>query len=103
MKDIVGHILDEMILESRQNDQNFVGREKKDQAAFSPLVLTRGSEGVGKTGTERLHRRTCAACPHGEDWSGRVFRLPQGLGRIYPLFELWLNIKKHTLYKRCNL
>ena len=34
MKDIVGYILDEMNLENRQNDQNFVGREKKGQAAF---------------------------------------------------------------------
>ncbi|WP_181422878.1 hypothetical protein [Arenibacter sp. ARW7G5Y1] len=31
----------------------FVGREKKEQAAFSPLGLLRGHEGVGKTGTER--------------------------------------------------
>jgi len=53
--------------------QVFVGGERKGQAAFSPLVLSRGSEGVGKTGTERLPKRTGRACPHGKDWSGRVF------------------------------
>jgi hypothetical protein len=31
----------------------FVGREKKGQAVFSPLVLLRGSEGVKKPETER--------------------------------------------------
>jgi len=34
--------------------KNFVGREKKDKGALSPLVLSRGREGVGKTGTEGL-------------------------------------------------
>ena len=58
----------------------FVGREKKVQAAFRPLVLLRWPRGSSKTGTERLHEGTGEACPLGEDWSGRVVRLPQGLG-----------------------
>ncbi len=48
MKDIVGYILDEMILESRQNDQNFVGREKKGQATFRRLFFRAASRGSGK-------------------------------------------------------
>ena len=109
MKNTVGYILSEMLLESHQNNPKFVGRERKVKRLL-PLVLSRGSEGgranlppAGKPGTERLHGRTGEACPHGEDWSGRVVRLPQGLGRVYPLFELWLNIKKDTLYERCDL
>lgn len=44
-----------------------VGRERKRQAAFSPLGFLRGDEGVGKIGTERLHELTGVACPRGED------------------------------------
>jgi len=39
----------------------FVGRGRKGQAAFSPLVLLRGSEGVRKSGTKRPRVRTSAA------------------------------------------
>jgi len=34
---------------NRGNIQFFVGREKKEQVAFPPLVLLCGSEGVAKT------------------------------------------------------
>lgn len=57
----------------------WVGRKKV--CGLSPLVLLRGSEEVGETGAESLSKRTGIACPLGEGWSGRVFRLPQGLGK----------------------
>lgn len=60
----------------------FVGREKKVQAAFRPLVLLRWPRGSSKTGTERLHGRTGEACPDGKDWSEIFVRLPQLLGNI---------------------
>ena len=59
-----------------------MGREKKGQAAFSPLVLLRAPRGSGKTGTERLPERTAEARPHREDWSERFVRLPQELGKL---------------------
>lgn len=37
-----------MRLKSCQNDQNFVDRGRKDQAAFSPFVLSSGTEEVGQ-------------------------------------------------------
>ena len=43
----------------------FVGREKKGQAAFPPLVLLRGSEEVRKFGTERPRVRTGVAVRSG--------------------------------------
>ena len=46
MKDTIDYFLGKMILESPQNDQNFVARGRKDQAVFSPLVLSRGTEEV---------------------------------------------------------
>ncbi len=42
-------------------------RGRKGQAAFSTLVLSRGSEDVGKTGAERLPEPTGEACRRGED------------------------------------
>lgn len=46
----------------------------------SPLVLSRGPEGAGKSGTERLPERTGRACPQGEDWSGGFSGFRLGLG-----------------------
>ena len=43
----------------------FVGREKKGQAAFLPLVLLRGSEGVAKLKRKDYRMRTGEACPLG--------------------------------------
>lgn len=43
----------------------FVGRERKGQAAFPPLVLLRGSEEVRKFGTERPRVRTSVAVRSG--------------------------------------
>ena len=60
----------------------FVGRGRKGQAVFSPLVLLRGSEAVGQNWngkTSHSDRRSVSEC---EGWSGRVARLPQGLGEI---------------------
>jgi hypothetical protein len=50
----------------------FVGRERKVQAVFSPLVLLRGTEGViqnwnGKA--SRSDRRSVSACG-GLEWKG---------------------------------
>jgi len=52
--------------------KKIVGREKKEQAAFPPLVLLSGTEEVGKTGAGRLTDWTGTACPKRkrEDWSG---------------------------------
>ena len=55
----------------------FVGREKKGQAVFLPLVLLRGREDVAQNWNGRLHKRAGEACPLVEDCSGRVVRLPQ--------------------------
>ena len=68
---------------NHRNNPFIVGREKKAQAAFLPFVLWRGTEGAGKSGTERLPFR--AAEPvRNVGPEGRVFRLPQGLG-IYDI------------------
>ena len=57
----------------------WVGR-KKGRRLFRPLGFLRGSEEVQKYGTERSRMRTGEACPMVEDWSGKFFELPQGLG-----------------------
>jgi len=56
-----------------------VGREKKGQAAFLPLVLLRGRGGRAKPDGE-TSRGIGAACPDIQDRSGSFARLPQGLG-----------------------
>ena len=48
----------EIFTEFGKSSKNFVGRERKGQAAFSPLVLLRGAEGVRKSETERPRMRT---------------------------------------------
>lgn len=58
----------------------FVGRDKKGQAVFLPLVLSCGTEVVVQTGTERRPRAGGRRSPDREDWSGRFVRLPGGLG-----------------------
>ncbi|MEQ8419255.1 MAG: hypothetical protein RIB64_04550 [Arenibacter algicola] len=55
-----------------------VVREKKGKRFFTACAFQRPRRS-GKTGTERLPKRTSLASPLGEDWSGRVARLPQGL------------------------
>ena len=61
---------------------DFVGREKKGQAALRRLFFLAAEE-VGKTclwrqaRTEKLPMRTVVVCPRREDWIGRDFRLPQ--------------------------
>lgn len=60
----------------------FVDREKKGHAAFRRLFFRAAPRRSCKTGTERLPERTGEACPYGEDWSGEVVRLPQGLWRV---------------------
>jgi len=56
-----------------------VGREKKGQAAFSPLVLSHGSEEVGKTGTKRLPSGLAKSVRMRRIGVEGVARLPQGL------------------------
>ena len=58
----------------------FVGRERKGQAAFSPLVLLGGSEGVGqdRNGKPSHADRRSVSARGGSEW--KVDRLPQGLG-----------------------
>ena len=68
------------MLENFVNIIIFVDREKKEQGVFLPLCFCAAPRRSGKTGTERLHRRTGEARPNEEDYSGRVVRLPQGLG-----------------------
>ena len=52
---------------------------KKGKRFFYRLCFCAAVRMSRKTGTERLHKRTGEACPDGEDWSGRVVRLQQGL------------------------
>jgi hypothetical protein len=58
----------------------FVGRERKGQAVFSPLVLLRGSEGVWQdwNGKPVLADRRSVSARGGSEW--KVARLPQELG-----------------------
>jgi len=59
----------------------FVGRARKGQAALRRLVLSSGTEGVGKTGTERLH-------------SGPAKRVRMGRIGVEGFFDfrLWQNL-----------
>ena len=64
MIDTFDYILNEMILESHQNDHNFVVRGRKDQAAFLPFVLSRGTEEVGQNWngkTSQANQRSVSA------------------------------------------
>ena len=63
----------------------WVGR-KKGKRFFNRLCFCAAPRLSFKTGMERLPERTCEACPHGEDWSGRVVRLPQGLGKNLSIY-----------------
>ncbi len=68
---------------NRETFKFFVGRERKGQAAFPPLVLLRSREGVvqdrnGKTSA--ADRRSVSVR---EDCSGVFVRLPQRLGNAW--------------------
>tara|TARA_R110002050_G_scaffold265353_1_gene406402 strand:- start:2940 stop:3113 length:174 start_codon:yes stop_codon:yes gene_type:complete len=56
----------------------WLGRGKV-KGFFSACAFQR-PRGSGKTGMERIVWWTGVVCPLGEDRSGRVDRLPQGLG-----------------------
>jgi len=57
-----------------------VGRERKRQAAFSPLGFLRGDEGVRKSGTERPRARSGEAVRAREVLEWKIFELPQEHG-----------------------
>ena len=59
----------------------FVGRERKGQAAFSPLVLLRGSEGVEKPERKDDRKRAGEGRPLGRN-GVEDFQLPQRCGFI---------------------
>ena len=76
-----------MVQKMDRDFPDFLGRERKGQAALRRLFFraaTRRSEkpayGGRQARTKGLPFWTGEACPPGEHWSGRVFRLPQGLG-----------------------
>jgi len=68
----------------------FVGRERKGQAAFSPLVLLGGSEGVGqdRNGKPSHADRRSVSARGGSEW--KVDRLPQGLGVYFGCIKIIL-------------
>ena len=70
--------------------KQFVGRGRKGQAAFLPLGLLRGFEGVRKSGTERPRARSGEAVRAREVLEWKIFELPQehGLNSIYNTSEL---------------
>ena len=59
----------------------FVGRERKGQAAFSPLVLLSGSEDVVKQETEGRPEADGRRSPARSGLETEVFQLPQEQGR----------------------
>lgn len=67
----------------------FVGRERKGQAVLLPLVLLRGTEEVGKTGTERLTSGPAKRVRMGRIGVEGFFDFRRGLGglRIWPLLS----------------
>lgn len=75
----------------------WVGREK-GKRFFRRLFFCAAPRVSFKTVTERVPGRTSEACPLGEDCSGRVVRLPQGLGNhkaakfkcLFSLYQEWL-------------
>lgn len=69
-----------MVLGNLGNILIFCGEGEKRARGFSPLVLLRGHEEVVQNWSGKTYLRTGEARPHGEDWSGRFARLPQGLG-----------------------
>jgi len=54
-----------IITEFGKSSKNFMGRERKRQAGFSPLGFLRGAEEVQKYGTERPRMRTGVAIRSG--------------------------------------
>jgi len=67
--------------------KQFVGRGRKGQAAFLPLGLLRGSEGVRKSGAERPRTRSGEAARAREVLEWKIFELPQELGIEVNLFS----------------
>ena len=59
----------------------FVGRGRKVQAVFLPLVLLRGHKGVEKPETKRRPKAGGRRSPVREDWRRRVFNFRRGLGK----------------------
>ncbi len=71
--------------------KTFVGRERKGQATFSPLVLLRGSGGGRKTVAGKMTESGRAQVARSGGMKAEVFRLPQEHGRThrYPSSKIY--------------